>query len=114
MKMSPPVELATGVVEFGFSVIDGDLSFERFVDLDFGPGETEAFRLGRDLERAAFPLHDVVVADAALVHEAADAIQVLWGRTPSGFRCARSACEAAVVVRQEAAPAKRSSLVRRS
>src|ERR1700733_6768901 len=101
--MSPPVELATGVVEFGFCVIDRDLSFERFVDLHFGPGKTEAFRLGRDLERAALPLHDVVVADAAFVHEAADAVEVFWGGAPGGFYFARSASEATVVVGQETA-----------
>jgi hypothetical protein len=91
------------VVEFGSSVIDRDFSFERFVDLHFGASETEAFRLRRDLERAALPLHDVVVADAAFIQEAADAVEVFWGGTPSGFRFARSASEATVVVGQDAA-----------
>src|SRR5689334_13632812 len=103
MKMSPRVELATGVVEFGLCVIDRDFPFERFVDLHFGSGEAEAFRLGRNLERSAVPLHDVVVADAAFVHEAADAIEIFWSGTPGGFCCARSASEAAVVVGQEMA-----------
>ena len=103
MKMSPRLKLATGVVEFGLCVIDRDLTFERFVDLHFGPGKAEAVRLGWDLERAALPLHDVVVADAAFVHEAADAVEVFWGGTPGGFCLARSASEASVIVGQEAA-----------
>ena len=82
-------------------VIDRDLSFKRFVDLDFGPGETEAFGLGRDLERAALPLHDVVVADAAFMHEAADAVEAFGSRTPGGFRFARCPGEAAVVIGDE-------------
>src|SRR5579859_5273357 len=101
MKMSPPAELTTGVVEFGFCVIDRDFSIKRFVDLHFGPGEAEAFRLRRDLERAALPLYDVVVADAAFVYETADAIEVFGGRTPSRCCFARGASETAVVVGQE-------------
>jgi hypothetical protein len=103
VKMSPRMELATGVVEFGLCVIDRDLPFERFVDLHFGPGEAEAFRLGRDVERSAVPLHDVVVADAAFVHEAADAIEIFGSGTPGGFCRTRSTSEAAVVVGQEMA-----------
>ena len=91
------------MVEFGVGVIDRYPAFERFVDLHFGPGKAEAFRLGRDLERAALPLHDVVVADAAFVYEAADAVEVFWGGAPGGFCFARGAAEAAVVVGQEAA-----------
>src|ERR1019366_812599 len=104
MKMSPPgVKFATGEAEFGISVIDRDLSFERFIELHFGPGEAEALRLGRDLEAASVPLHDVVVADPAFVKEAADAIQVFGSRTPGFFGFAGRATEAAVVVGQEAA-----------
>src|ERR1700682_1002456 len=104
MKMSPPgVNLSTVEVEFVVCVIDRNLSFERFIELHFCPGEAEAVWLGRDLEAASVPLHDIVVADAALVMEAADAIKVFRSGTPSLFRIARCATEAAVVVGQEAA-----------
>src|SRR5665213_2049878 len=101
--MSPLVKLSTGVVEFGVGMIDRDLSFERFVDLNFGASQAEALRLGRNLEAATVPLHDVVVADAALVHKATDAVEVCGSRAPGGFRFARGAAEAAIVVGQEAA-----------
>ena len=97
------MNLSTGVVEFGIAVIDRNLSFERFHELHLGPSEAEALRLGRDLETASVPLHDVVVADAALVMKAADAVQIFGSGTPSLFRLARGATEAAVVVGQEAA-----------
>ena len=83
-------------MEFGIRVADGDLSFERFKDLHFSTGEAEALRLGRDLEAAADPLHDIVIADAALVMEAADAIEICGSGTPSFFHIARSTSEAAV------------------
>src|ERR1700674_3144905 len=103
MKMSLPGELSAGVAEFSISVIDGNPSFERFVKLDLCPGEAEALRVGRDLETASVPLHDVVVADRALVMKAADAIQILRSGTPGFFRLAGRTAEAPVVVGQEAA-----------
>ena len=73
MKMSPRrVELPTCVMQFGVCVIDRNLSFERFVDLNSGPGKAEALRLRRDLEAASVPPHDVVIADVAFVDEATD------------------------------------------
>ena len=90
-------------MEFVICMVDGYFPFERFVNLDFGPRETEAFGLGWNLESTSFPLHDVIVADAAFMNEAADAIQILGSGTPGGFGFARSAGEAAVVVGQEAA-----------
>src|SRR5487761_2374696 len=89
--------------EFGICVIDRDFSFERFVELHFCSGEAEALRLGRDLEAASAPLHDVVVADRALVMKAADVVEVLGSRTPGFFGFASRATEAAVVVGQESA-----------
>ena len=97
------MNLSTGEVEFGICVIDRNLSFERFIELHFGPGEAEALRLGRDLETASVPLHDVVVADDAFVMEAADAVEVFGSGTPGLFRIARRTTEAAVVVGQETA-----------
>jgi len=44
------------------------------MDMYFGAREAEATCLLRDLETAAFPLHDVVVADDTFVHEATDAV----------------------------------------
>ena len=97
------MNFSTGVEEFGIAVIDRNLSFERFIELDFCPGEAEALRLRRDLEAASVPLHDVVVADAALVMKAADAVEIFGSGPPSFFCFARCATEAAVVVGQEAA-----------
>jgi hypothetical protein len=71
------------VVEFDIAVIDGDLSFERFVELDLSPGEAEALRVGRELEAPPLPLDDIVVADRALVMKAADVVQV-FGSGPPG------------------------------
>jgi len=92
------VNFSPGVEEFGVSVVDRDLPFERFHELHFGSGEAEAVPLGRDLETAAVPLHDVVVADRALVLKAADTFQVLGSGTPSclaeGVRNRRSAAPA--------------------
>jgi hypothetical protein len=53
------VNLFTIEVEFVIRVIDRDLSFQRFLELHFCPGEAEALRLGRDLETASVPLDDV-------------------------------------------------------
>jgi hypothetical protein len=91
------------MVEFGVGVIDRDLPFERFADLNFGAGETEAFGLGRDLETVTVPLYDVVVADAAFVQEAADAIEVFRSQAPSLFGVPRSATEAAIIIGENGA-----------
>ena len=56
-----------------------------------------------DVEAAPLPLHDVVVADDALMDEAADAIQLLGSGPPSGLRVSRRASQAAVVIGHEAA-----------
>jgi hypothetical protein len=99
MKMSPlGVNLSTVEVEFGVCIIDGNLSVERFNELHFCPSEAEALRLGRDLETASIPLHNIVIADAAFVVKAAGAVQIFGSGTPGFFRIARSATEAAVVV----------------
>lgn len=59
--------------------------------------------MGRDLEAATVPLHDVVVADGAFVQEAADAIEVLRSGTPGFFGLARRASETAIVIGEETA-----------
>lgn len=66
--------------------------------MNFGSGESEAAGLLGDLEALTLPLHDVVVADHALVDEATDAVQILRSRTPSVEDFARRTGEAAVVV----------------
>ena len=101
MKVSPP--LLVRMMKLAVSVVDLDASSKGFAELHLGTGEAEAFWLGRDLETAAVPLHDVVIADDALVDEAADAAEIFGGRAPSLFRFSGSAAEAAVVVGQEAA-----------
>ncbi len=89
--------------EAGVAVIDRHPAFEAFVELDFGSGEAEAPGPRRDLEAASLPLHDVVAADGAFMHEAADAIEFGRRGPPRVFDLVRRAAEAAVVVGQEAA-----------
>src|SRR6185437_6534007 len=104
MKMSPlGVNLSTDMVEFCIRVIDRNLSFQRFIELHLGTSEAKALGLGRDLEASSVPLHDVVVANDALVMKAADVVEIFGSGAPSGFGFARSATEAPIVVRQEAA-----------
>src|SRR5260221_7487538 len=93
MKVSPP--LLVRMMKLAVSVVDLDASSKGFAELHLGTGEAEAFWLGRDLETAAVPLHDVVIADDALVDEAADAAEIFGGRAPSLFRFSGSAAEAA-------------------
>src|SRR5438552_1450615 len=91
------------MMKLAVSVVDLDASSKGFAELHLGTGEAETFWLGRDLETAAVPLHDVVIAEDALVDEAADAAEIFGGRAPSLFRFSGSAAEAAVVVGQEPA-----------
>src|SRR5579863_3817696 len=100
MKMSP--WRSQGVLAFGFSVVESDVSIERVVEVDLGAGEAEAAALGRNLEAPALPLHDVVVADHAGMHETADAVQMLGFRAPGGCGFPRATGEAAVVVGDKA------------
>src|SRR5208282_4579095 len=92
-----------GVVQAGVAVIERDTPVKSLIDVDFRSGKTEALSLLRDLEALALPLHDVVVADHALVDEAADAIQIFRRGTPCSLHFARSAGETAVVVGEEEA-----------
>src|SRR5712691_5141963 len=71
--------------------------------MNFGSGKAETLGMRRNLEAAPVPLHDVVVADGALVPEAADAIEVGRSGTPGFFRFTRRAAEAAVVIGQDVA-----------
>ena len=87
-----------GVLQTGFAIEEGDASVKGLIDLNFGAGKAEALALLWDLEALAFPLHDVVVADHALVKETADAVQIFRGRTPGGLHFAGPAGEAAVEV----------------
>src|SRR5260370_40541772 len=79
----------------GVAIVERDAPVEGLVDLHFGTGEAEAARLLGDLEATAFPLHDVVVADHALVHQAADTVEVFRSGTPRGFPFARLPSETA-------------------
>jgi len=55
-------------------MVEGDAPIESLMDLRFGAGRAETAGLLVDLEAAALPLHGVVVADHALVHEATGAL----------------------------------------
>src|SRR5579859_758642 len=96
MNLSPPWKC--GVLQSRIAVVENDAAIEGLVDLYFGPGEAEALCLLGDLEAAAIPLHDVVVADGAFVHEAADALEAVRSRPPGSFHLAGLFSETAVVV----------------
>jgi hypothetical protein len=91
------------MTKLAVSVVDVDTPSKGFAKLNLGTGEAEAFWFWRDLETAAVPLHDIVIADDALVDEAADATEIFGGHTPSLFRFSRGPTEATIVVRQKAA-----------
>src|SRR5271154_3885050 len=99
MKMSP--WRSQGVLQAGVAVVERDAAVQSLVDVDFGSGKAEALSLLGDLEALALPLDDVVVADHALMNEAADAVQVFRRGAPRGLCFAGTAGEAAVVVRHE-------------
>jgi hypothetical protein len=86
------------VCEASVAVADRDPAIDSLIELDFCASETESAVLGRKLQAAALPLHDVVVADDAFVQERADAVE-LAGSGPLGLGgVARRARKAAVVV----------------
>jgi hypothetical protein len=87
----------------GIAVVERDPAIESLMDLHGGSGKAEAAGLRMNLQPLAAPLHDVVVADDALVSEATDAIQIFRSRAPGLLCIAGSAREAAVVVGDEAA-----------
>src|SRR5271169_601677 len=99
MKMSP--WRSQGVLQASIAVVERNAAIESLIDMDFGSGKAKALSLPRDLEALSFPLHDVVVADHALVDEAADAPQTFGRGAPGGLHIARAAGEAAVVVGNE-------------
>ena len=90
------------VFERGVAIAGRDAAIEGPMDMDFGSREAVAARLGVDLEAPAVPVHDVVVADDALVGEAADAFDTRRGRAPGFFGMAGRASEAAIAVSGEA------------
>ncbi len=99
MKMSP--WRSQGVLQAGVAVVERDAPVESLIEMDFGSGKAEALALLGDLKALALPLHDVVVADHALVDEAADAIEIFRRGAPGGLGFARAAGEAAIVVGEE-------------
>ena len=96
MKMSP--WRSQGVLQAGVAVVKRDAPVESLVDVDFSSSKAEALPLLRDLEALALPLHDVVIADYALVDEAADAFQIFGRGAPCGLHFSGASGEAAVVV----------------
>jgi hypothetical protein len=50
------------MIEPGIAIVERDTAIESLMDLDFGSGETEAAGLGMNLQPAAVPLHNVIVA----------------------------------------------------
>jgi hypothetical protein len=83
------------MMELGVAVVERDAAVESLIDLHFGSSETVAAGLRMDLQALAVPLHDIVVADDALMGEAADSFQFLRRGARAG--------EAAIVVGDEAA-----------
>src|SRR6266852_6512975 len=86
------------MLQAGVAVVERQPPIEGLVDLHFGTGEAEAPGLLGDLEAAAFPLHDVVVADGAFMHEAAEALEMFRSGTPRGGGFSGLPGETAVVV----------------
>ncbi len=95
--------LGVGVFQPGIAVVERDAAIERLIELDFCSRKTEAAVLGRDLEAAPVPLHDVVVANDAFVPEGTDALEIIGSGPPSFGGVARSARETAVVISDELA-----------
>ena len=89
------------MVEASVAVVKRDAAIEGLIDVDFGLGEAEATGLLGDLEAAAFPLDDVVVADGAFLDEAADTVKALGSLPPGGFHFTGFTGETAVVVSDE-------------
>src|SRR5882762_2666561 len=87
----------------GVAVVERDATVESLVDLHFGTCEAEPACLLGNLEASAFPLHDVVVTNHALVHQAANTVEALRGGTPRGCPFARLPSKTAVVVGDELA-----------
>src|SRR5712664_3676213 len=85
----------------GVAIVERDAPIEGLIDLYFGASEAEPACLLGNLEASALPLHDVVVTNHALVHQAADTIEDLRSSTPRGFFFARLPSETAVVVGDE-------------
>jgi len=85
--MSPPWHGCE--LQASLAVVEGDATVEGLIDAHFGTGEAETACLLRDLEAAAFPLHDIVVADDAFVHEAANTVESVGSFPPGGcgFAC---------------------------
>ena len=90
-------------MQAGVAVVERNAAVESLIDVDFGSGKAEALALLGDLEALAVPLHDVVVADHALMNEAADAVEIFWRRAPCSLGFAGTARESAVVVGDEKA-----------
>jgi hypothetical protein len=80
MKMS--LWRSQGVLQTNVAVLERDAPVESLIEMDFGSGKAEALSLLGELETLSLPLHDVVVADHALVDKAADAVQMFESRTP--------------------------------
>src|SRR5258705_11125882 len=81
----------------GVAIVERDAPIEGLIDLYFGASEAEPACLLGNLEASALPLHDVVVTNHALVHQAADTIEDLRSSTPRGSFFARLPSETAVV-----------------
>src|SRR5260370_19580960 len=87
VKMSPsrPDESVTPLLvrmmKLAVSVVDLDASSKGFAELHLGTGEAETFWLGRDLETAGAPLHDLVNSGGALGDEAANADEIFCGHS---------------------------------
>src|SRR5258707_7748236 len=88
----------------GVAIVERDAPIEGLIDLYFGASEAEPACLLGNLEVSALPLHDVVVTNHALVHQAADTIEDLRSSTPRGFFFARQPSETAGLGGEELIP----------
>src|SRR6202140_562796 len=99
MKMSP--WRGQGVLQTNVAVVERNAPVEALIEMDLGSCKAEALPLLGDLETLALPLHDVVVADHALMDKAADVVQIFRCGTPCGLHFAGAAGEEAVEIGDE-------------
>src|SRR5260221_11065662 len=85
------------MLQAGVAIVERDAPIEGLIDLYFGASEAEPACLLGNLEASALPLHDVVVTNHALVHQAANTVEALRGGTPRGCPFARLPSKTAVV-----------------
>jgi hypothetical protein len=87
-------------VEAVAAIVDGQRAVETRMDVDADAGIAAAAGAGRELQQAAVERERVVVADRALVFEAAEAVEVRRGGLPRGLGILGRVGKARIVARE--------------